>query len=97
MFHHIQLLSDILPVSGLYVALLHHGVMKGGVNLLISQKPLHLFDRHSFVNGGCGHSPPEFIRVHIMNITLFAHLFQHDLDSTGQQAFSLIVTFKYDR
>ena len=26
---HIQQLSDILPVSGLYVALLHHGVVKG--------------------------------------------------------------------
>ena len=37
MFHPIQLLSDILPVSGLYVALLHHGVMKGGVNLLMPQ------------------------------------------------------------
>ena len=47
MFHHIQLLSDILPVSGSYVALLHHGVMKGGVNLLMSQKPLRLFDRQT--------------------------------------------------
>ena len=47
MFHPIQLLSDILPVSGLYVALLHHGVMKGGVNLLMSQKPLRLFDRQT--------------------------------------------------
>ena len=43
MLHHIQLLSDILPVSGLYVALLHHGVMKGGINLLMSQNSLYSF------------------------------------------------------
>ena len=90
MLHHIHLLSDILPVSGLYVALLDHGIMKGGVNLLMSQKPLHLFDRYSFVNGSCSHRPPEFMRVHMMNITLFAHLLQHELDSARQLAFMRI-------
>ncbi len=90
MFHHIQLLSDILPVRGFHVALFHHSVMKGGVNLFMPKQPLHLFDRHSFVNGGCGHGPPEFVWVHVMNITLFTHLLQHDLDSTRQQAFMRI-------
>ena len=61
MFQHIQLLSDILPVRGFHIALLHHGVMKGGIDLLMTQKPLYLLNRHSFVDcRGC-HGPPEFV------------------------------------
>ena len=87
MFQGIKQLSNILPVSGFHIALFHHGVMQGSVNLFMSQQPLHLLDRPSFVNGGCGHDPPEFMRVYVMNITLFTHLFQHDFYSAGQQAF----------
>ena len=65
MFQDIQQLSDILPVRGFYIALLHHSVMQGGVNLFMSQQLLHLFDGHSFVNGGCSH--PGFFRGQRMN------------------------------
>ena len=30
------------------------------------------------------------MRMYMMNITLLTHLFQHDLDSTGQKAFMRI-------
>jgi len=87
LFQCFQRLSDILSVRRFYIALFHHGVMKGGVYFFMSQQPLYLFDRHSFINGGCSHGPPELMRMHMINVTLFAHLFQHDLDPTGQQAF----------
>ena len=83
-------------MRGFHIALLHHSVMKGGVNLFMSQQFLHLFDRHPFVNGGCGHGPPEFMRVNVMNVTLFTHLLQHDLDSARQQAF-MRITNRYEQ
>lgn len=36
LFQYIQPLSDILPVSRFHIALLYHGVMQSGVNLLMS-------------------------------------------------------------
>jgi hypothetical protein len=49
----------------LYIVLVDHGILHGGVNLHVSQQPLHLFYRHTAVYGGRGESPSEFMWVHM--------------------------------
>ena len=61
-------LSDILPVGGFHVTLFYHRVMKGGIDLLMTQKPLYLLNRHAFADGRGCHGPPEFVRMHVMDI-----------------------------
>ena len=61
-------------MGGFHIALFHHCVMKGGIDLLMPQKPLYLLNRHSFVDcRGC-HGPPEFVRMYVMDIAFFSHL-----------------------
>ena len=51
-------------MRGLYVALVHHGVVHGGVYFRMTEQPLHLFDGHTFVDGVRGKCAAELVGVH---------------------------------
>ena len=58
-------LAQISSVRHLYIVLVDHGILHGGVNLHVSQQPLHLLYRHTAVYGGRGECPSELMRVHV--------------------------------
>ena len=46
-----------------YIALINHCILHRGVDLLMSQQFLYLFNRHPFIYSSCCHSSTEFMRM----------------------------------
>ena len=49
----------------------------------MSEQFLHLFDRHSFVDGHCGKCPAEFMRMNFVNRNFATELAEAQLHSAN--------------
>ena len=58
-----------------YITLLNHSIMQSSINLLMTKQMLYLFNRHTFIDGRSSHCTPEFMRMNMINIAIFTHLF----------------------
>ena len=51
--------------------------MQRGIDFLVAQQPLHLLNRHSFVDRcGC-HGPAKLMWMHMIDAGLFSHFTEH--------------------
>ena len=50
-------------MRGLHVALVHHGVVHGGVYSRMAEELLHLLDGHALVDGVRCERSPELVRM----------------------------------
>ena len=69
------------------ITLLDHRVHQRGVNPLMAQQTLQLFNRHPFINRHCGQGPSEFMGMHFDNIQAPADFPQPRLDPAYLNAF----------
>lgn len=51
-------------MRGLYIALVHHGVVHGGVYSRMPEELLHLLDGHALVDGVRCERSPELVRMY---------------------------------
>lgn len=78
---------DKFPVGVLDVFLVHHRIVECRVDFDVSKKCLHLFDRHSFVDGHGGQCSAEHMRVDPLVDGGFADLLDSQLDGADGHAF----------
>ena len=71
----------------LYIALIHHGIVHGRINLGMPQQNLHLLDGHPLVNGQGGHGSPELVRMHTIQMKPSAEGAQSDFDAADVEPF----------
>ena len=74
-------------MSGFHIALFNHGVLQGGVDSLVPEEALELFDRHAFVDRHCRESSPEFMRVNFRNIETLSEFAEALFDSSDSYSF----------
>ena len=68
-------------MARLDLLLLHGAINQSGVQFLMSQELLHLFDRHTSGQQIRGDRPPEPVRVCLFDSGPLAELPKHILDS----------------
>ena len=78
---------DKFPVGVLDVFLVHHRIVECRVDFDVSKKCLHLFDRHSFVDGHGGQCSAEHVRIDSLFDGGFADLLDSQLDSADGHTF----------
>ena len=57
--------ANVFSMRNLHIVLIHHCVLHCGVNFGMAEEPLHLFYRHSFVDGACCQRSSEFMWMHL--------------------------------
>ena len=65
-------------MRGLYIALVHHGVVHGGVYSRMAEELLHLLDGHTFVDGVRCERSPELVRMYSLHAYFSAKLTNPD-------------------
>ena len=73
-------------MRSLHVVLVHHSIVHGGVYFRMAQKFLHLFDRHSLINGMSSQSAAKLVRVNAMDAGCLAKVAQAKLHPTDGDA-----------
>ncbi len=68
------------------VVLVDNSIAHCGINLRVTKDFLNLLNRHSFVDGACGHRSTEFVRVYSIDVDTSAKLSQADLHAADLQA-----------
>ena len=58
-----HILIDEFAVREFNIVLIHHSIVHGGVNLDMTEQPLHLFHRHTFVDSHCCKGTTELVRM----------------------------------
>ena len=57
--------ANVFSMGNLHIVLIHHCVLHCGVNFGMAEEPLHLFYRHSFVDGACRQRSSELMWMHL--------------------------------
>ena len=52
----------------LHVILVHHSILQCRINALMTQKLLHLLDRHTLVDGHCSQRPTKLVRMYLIKV-----------------------------
>lgn len=71
----------------LHIALIHHGIVHGRIDLGMPQQHLHLLDGHPLVNGQGGHGSPELVRMHTIQMKPSAEGAQPDFNAADVEPF----------
>ena len=53
-----------------YIVLIDHRVLERGVDALVTEELLYLFDRHSLINGHRRQGSPELVRMDLVKAQL---------------------------
>ena len=76
-------------MRGLYIALVHHGVVHGGVYSRMAEELLHLLDGHTFVDGVRCERSPELVRMYPIDSRSLAEISQTRLHAADAHPLSV--------
>ena len=72
-------------MSNLYIALIYHSIVHSSFYFLMTKKPLHLFNRHTFVNGSCRKCSAELMWMNLAYLSLFSKIADNTLYRSDSQ------------
>ena len=75
------ILADVFVVRYFHIVLVHHRVLQRGVQALVTEQVLHLFNGHAFVDGHRGQGAAEFVRVHTRQVQFLPQSSQADFNT----------------
>ena len=77
--------ANVFSMGNFHIVLIYHCVLHCGVNFGMAEEPLHLFYRHSFVDGACRQRSSELMWMHLCDTELPSQLSQSYFHSTDLQ------------
>ena len=68
------------------IILIHHCVLQGSIETLMTKQMLDLFDRHTLIDGHGSEGATELVRMHLGNVQFTTKLSQTDFNTTDLKA-----------
>ena len=69
-----------------HIGLVHHCVLQRCINLRVTEKHLHLFNRHPLINCSCRKRSTKLMRIDTLDCKAFPNVTQTNLHSADFQS-----------